>query len=176
MHVVPVWWCLPRLWGDYICTLIMICSFPNEMGLIPYPSRIRARSHCGKQNAKRCVFMTVARQICILEYGVSLSLKGGLKGTETKTGVFEVGGGGGGRERERERERGEREREREREREEREKIHANEKRSQTRAQKCPLFFAKSFWLPAISMGPFINFWIEWVEFFSIEWIEWITMA
>ena len=26
------------------------------------------------------------------------------------------------------------------------------------------------------VGPFINFWIEWIEFFSIEWIEWITMA
>ena len=54
---------------------------------------VRARSHCGKQNAKRCVFMTVARQICILEYGVSLSCKRGLKRTQTKTGVSEGGGG-----------------------------------------------------------------------------------
>ena len=29
---------------------------------------VRARSHCGKQNAKPCVFMTVARKICIFEY------------------------------------------------------------------------------------------------------------
>ena len=50
---------------------------------------IRARSHCGKQNAKRCVFMTVARQICIFEYGVSLSGKCELKRTQTKTGVSE---------------------------------------------------------------------------------------
>ena len=53
---------------------------------------VRARFHCGKQNAKRCVFMTVARQICILEYGVSLSCKRGLKRTQTKTGVSEGGG------------------------------------------------------------------------------------
>ena len=51
-------------------------------------------SHCGKRNANRCVFMTVARQICILEYGVSLSCKRGLKRTQTKTGVSEGGGGG----------------------------------------------------------------------------------
>ena len=38
--------------------------------------------------------MTVARQICFLEYGVSLSCKGGLKRTQTKTGVSEGGGGG----------------------------------------------------------------------------------
>ena len=37
--------------------------------------------------------MTVARQICILEYGVSLSCKRGLKRTQTKTGVSEGGGG-----------------------------------------------------------------------------------
>ena len=74
----------------------------------------RARSHCGKQNAKRCVFITVARQICILEYGVSLSSKRGLKRTQTKTGVSE-GGGEDSRKR---------------------------KRSQTRVQKCTLFFEK----------------------------------
>ena len=38
--------------------------------------------------------MTVAWQICILEYGVSLSCKRGLKRTQTKTGVCEGGGGG----------------------------------------------------------------------------------
>ena len=52
---------------------------------------VRARSHCGKQNAKRCVFMTVARQICSFEYGVSLSCKRGLKRTQTKTGVSDGG-------------------------------------------------------------------------------------
>ena len=36
---------------------------------------VRARSHCSKQNAEGCVFMTVAWQSCILEYGVSLSRK-----------------------------------------------------------------------------------------------------
>ena len=36
--------------------------------------------------------MTVASQICILEYGVSLSCKRGLKRTQTKTGVSEGGG------------------------------------------------------------------------------------
>ena len=89
-----------------------------------HDQRVRARSHCGKQNAKRCVFMTVARQICILEYGVSLSCKRGVKRTQTKTGVSE-GGGEDSRKR---------------------------KRSQTRAQKCTLFFAKtkSFLLPAFS--------------------------
>ena len=51
----------------------------------------RARSHCGKQNAKPCVFMTVARQICIFEYGVSLSGKRELKRAQTKTGVSEGG-------------------------------------------------------------------------------------
>ena len=40
--------------------------------------------------------MTVAQQICILEYGVSLSGKRELKCTQTKTGVSEGGGGGGG--------------------------------------------------------------------------------
>ena len=39
--------------------------------------------------------MTVARQICIFEYGVSLSGKRELKRTQTKTGVSEGGGGGG---------------------------------------------------------------------------------
>ena len=77
-------------------------------------SPLRARSHCGKQNAKRCVFMTVARQICILEYGVSLSCKRGLKRTQTKTGVSE--GGEDSRKR---------------------------KRSKTRVQKCTLFFEKT---------------------------------
>ena len=48
------------------------------------------------KRAKRCVFMTVARQICILEYGVSFSCKRGLKRTQTKTGVSVGGGGGGG--------------------------------------------------------------------------------
>ena len=83
-------------------------------------------SHCGKRNANRCVFMTVARQICIFEYGVSLSCKRGLKRTQTKTGVSEGGGGG--------------------------EDSRKRKRSQTRAQKCALFFAKtkSFWLPAFS--------------------------
>ena len=38
---------------------------------------VRALSHCGKQNAKRCAFMTVPGQICILEKGVSLSCKRG---------------------------------------------------------------------------------------------------
>ena len=37
--------------------------------------------------------MTVARQICIFEYGVSLSGKHELKRTQTKTGVSEGGGG-----------------------------------------------------------------------------------
>ena len=37
--------------------------------------------------------MSVARQICILEYGVSLSRKRELKRTQTKTGVSEGGGG-----------------------------------------------------------------------------------
>ena len=37
--------------------------------------------------------MTVAWQICILEYGVSLSCKRELKRTQTKTGVFKGGGG-----------------------------------------------------------------------------------
>ena len=86
---------------------------------------LRARSHCGKENAKRCVFMTVARQNCILEYGVFLSCKRGLKRTQTQTGVSEGGGGEDLRKR---------------------------KRSQTRAQKCTLFFAKTkrFLLPAFS--------------------------
>ena len=53
--------------------------------------RVRARSHCGKQNAKRCVFMTVARQICIFEYAVSLSGKRELKRTQMKTGVSKGG-------------------------------------------------------------------------------------
>ena len=39
--------------------------------------------------------MTVARQSCIFEYGVSLSGKRELKRTQTKTGVSEGGGGGG---------------------------------------------------------------------------------
>ena len=38
--------------------------------------------------------MTVAKQICILEYGVSLSCKRGLKRTQTNMGVSEGGGGG----------------------------------------------------------------------------------
>ena len=59
-------------------------------------TRIRARFHCGKQNAKRCVSMTVARQICIFEYGVSLSGKRELKRAQTKTGSPKEGGGGGG--------------------------------------------------------------------------------
>ena len=58
-------------------------------------SCLRARSRCRKQNAKPCVFMTVAKQICILECGVSLSCKRGLKRTQTKTGVTGGGGGGG---------------------------------------------------------------------------------
>ena len=37
--------------------------------------------------------MTVARQICILENGVSLSCKRGLKRTQTKTGGLRGGGG-----------------------------------------------------------------------------------
>ena len=67
--------------------------------------------------------MSVARQICILEYGVSLSCKRGFKRTQTKTGSPRGGaGGGGGDSRKR-------------------------KRSQTRAQKFTLFFAntKSFY-------------------------------
>ena len=69
--------------------------------------------------------MTVARQICIFEYGVSLSGKRELKRAQTKTGVSEGGGGEDSRKR---------------------------KRSQTRAQKCALFFAKTkiFWLLAFS--------------------------
>ena len=46
--------------------------------------------------------MTVAGQICIFEYGVSLSWKRELKRTQTKTGVPEVGGGGGDLEQNRE--------------------------------------------------------------------------
>ena len=71
--------------------------------------------------------MIVARQICILEYGVSLSCKRGLKRTQTKTGVSEGGGGGGEDSRKR-------------------------KRSQTRVQKCTLFFekTKTILLPAFS--------------------------
>ena len=42
------------------------------------------------------LYMTVARQICILEYGVSLSCKCELKCIQTKTGVSDAGGGGGG--------------------------------------------------------------------------------
>ena len=53
----------------------------------------RARSHCVRQNAKRRLLITVARQICILEYGVSLSCKRELKCTQTKMGVSEGGGG-----------------------------------------------------------------------------------
>ena len=56
-------------------------------------TRLRARSHCGTENAKHCVLMTVARQICILGYGVSLSCKRELKRTQTKTGVSDGGGG-----------------------------------------------------------------------------------
>ena len=43
----------------------------------------RARSHCVKQNAKRCVFMTVAIEICTFEYGSHFHVTSSANATKT---------------------------------------------------------------------------------------------
>ena len=55
---------------------------------------LQERAHGVKQNAERCVFMTVARQSCTLKYGVWPSCKRELKRTQTKTGSPRGGGTG----------------------------------------------------------------------------------
>ena len=49
--------------------------------VLGFPAYVSVCSHCRKQNAKRCVSVTIAWQNCVLEYGVSLSFKCELKRT-----------------------------------------------------------------------------------------------
>ena len=73
--------------------LISFCMTDHYFYVSNVLTLLSARSQCGKQNAKRRVFMTdKVRQICTLEYGVSLSCKrGSLQRTQTISGVSEGG-------------------------------------------------------------------------------------